>query len=61
VGEGTKISFRLDFWCGEMALKVAFPALFGIVRVKDDSVADNLELLGGSNHWNVNFTKEAHD
>jgi hypothetical protein len=32
-----------------MALKVAFPALFGIARVKDAFVADNLEFLGDSN------------
>jgi hypothetical protein len=44
-----------------MTLKVAFPTLFGIARVKDASVVDNLEFLGDSNHWNVSFTREAHD
>jgi hypothetical protein len=29
-----------------MALKVAFPVLFGIARVKNAVVADNLEHLG---------------
>jgi len=32
-----------------MALKVAFLALFGIARVKDTVVVDNLEFLGDSN------------
>jgi hypothetical protein len=32
-----------------MALKVAFPALFGITGVKDTAVANNLEFLGDSN------------
>jgi len=28
---------------------------------KDASVADNLVLLGGSNQWNMSFSREAHD
>jgi hypothetical protein len=42
-------------------LKLAFPVLYGIARDKNASVADNLEVLGGSNQWNVSFTREAHD
>lgn len=61
VGDGSKISFWHDLWCGDTALKVAFPTLFGITRVKDTSIADNLEFLGDSNQWNVSFTREAHD
>jgi hypothetical protein len=48
-------------WCGDTALRVAFPALFGIARVKDAYFADNLEFLGGFNQWNVSFTWEADD
>jgi hypothetical protein len=48
-------------WCGDTALKVAFPALFGIAHVKDAAVADNLEHLGDSNQWNISFNREAHD
>jgi hypothetical protein len=44
-----------------MVLKKAFPVLFGIARVKDASIADNLELLGGSNQWTLSFSREAHD
>jgi hypothetical protein len=29
--------------------------------VKNASVADNMEVLGGSTWWNVSFVKEAHD
>jgi hypothetical protein len=61
VGDGSNISFWHDLWCGDTALKVAFPALFGIARVKDASIADNLEFLGDSNQWNVSFIREAHD
>lgn len=38
-----------------------FPDLFGIARVKDASVADNMEVLGCSTQWNVSFVREAHD
>jgi len=38
-----------DLWCEDTVLKESFPVLFGIARTKDASVADNLELLGGSN------------
>jgi hypothetical protein len=61
VGDGSKISFWHDLWCGDTALKVAFLTLFGITRVKDASVVDNLEFLGDSNQWNVSFIRKAHD
>jgi hypothetical protein len=61
VGDGSKISFWHDLWCRDTALKVAFPALFGIACVKYATVADNLEFLGNSSQWNVSFIREAHD
>jgi hypothetical protein len=61
VGDGTRIRFWHDLWYGDTVLKVAFPVLFGIARSKNASVAANVELLGGSIQWNVNFTREAHD
>jgi hypothetical protein len=42
-------------------LKGAFPVLFGITRVKDASVADNMEVSGDSIQWNVSFVREAHN
>jgi hypothetical protein len=42
-------------------LKEAFPVLFGIAWEKDASVADNMEILGGSIQWDVSFVREAHD
>lgn len=61
VGDGSWISFWHNLWCGNTALKVAFSALFGIAHVKDAFDADNLEVLGVSNQWNVSFIREAHD
>jgi len=61
VGDGNRTRFWHDLWCGDTILKEVFPDFFGIARVKDASVADNLEILGGSIQWNVSFVREAHD
>jgi len=61
VGDGIRTKFWHDLWCGNTVLKEAFPVLFGIARVKDVSVADNMEVLGCSIQWNVSFVREAHD
>jgi hypothetical protein len=47
-GDGIRISFWNDLWCGDTVLKVAFPVLFGIACAKDALVAANMEVLGGS-------------
>ena len=59
VGDDTKISFWLDQWCGEVALKVAFLVLFGLACTKDTSIAANLVFLVGSDPWNVSFARVA--
>jgi hypothetical protein len=61
VGDGSKIIFWHDLWCGDTTLKEAFPALFSIARLTDAVVEDNLELSGDSLQWNVSFISEAHD
>jgi hypothetical protein len=48
VGDGGRTKFWHDLWCGDTILKEAFPVLFGIAQVQDASVADNMEILGGS-------------
>jgi hypothetical protein len=39
----------------------SFSSSIGIAFAKDASVENNLEYLGSSNQWNVNFAREAHD
>jgi hypothetical protein len=48
VGDRGRTRFWHDLWCGDTVLKEVFPDLFGIARVKDASVADNMEILGRS-------------
>ena len=44
VGEGSNASFWHDPWFGDMALKEAFPYLYGIACANDASVAAHLEI-----------------
>jgi hypothetical protein len=60
-GEGTKIRFWDDVWCGDSALKEAFPGLFTIARFKEASIADNMECSSGSIQWNIQFSRLIHD
>jgi hypothetical protein len=57
VENGSKVSFWHNLCFGDLILKEAFPNLYGIVGVKDVSVAAHLKISGGSNQWNVNFAK----
>jgi hypothetical protein len=48
LGNGTKIRFWDDVWCGDSPLRVAFPGLYDIAREKHAFVADLLDLSSGS-------------
>jgi hypothetical protein len=60
-GDGSKIRFWEDIWCGDRALKEAFPGLFSIASYKEASIADNMEHSSGSIQWNIQFTRLMHD
>jgi hypothetical protein len=61
VGDGSNIRFWHDLWCEDMALKEAFPGLFGIACAKDAFVADHMDIPGGSIQWNMSLVRAAHD
>jgi hypothetical protein len=60
-GEGSRIRFWEDPWCGDRALKDAFPVLHSIASNKGASIADNMELYRGSIQWNIQFSRSFHD
>jgi hypothetical protein len=61
LGDGSRIRFWEDVWCGELALKEAFPILDNLAHVKDVSVAVNLDFSSDSGQWNVSFIRSTHD
>jgi len=60
LGNGSRIRFWDDVWCGELPLKEAFPVLYDIARDKDADVADHLVVVSGSYEWDVSFFRAAH-
>ena len=61
VGDGSRVKFWCDTWCGDQPLRDSFPDLFRLARVLNASVADHLQLLGSSHHWDVVFSRHAQD
>ena len=47
VGDGTRISFWEDTWCGDRPLYVDFPSLFVLACAKRAKVAEVWDPLGG--------------
>jgi hypothetical protein len=61
LGDGSKIKFWDDVWCGEMTLKEDFLVLYDIGRDKDVLVAAHLDSTSGSLQWDVSFIRASHD
>jgi hypothetical protein len=61
VGDGTKIKFWLDIWCGSCSLKEGYPDLFRIARDKEALVVDHMCFQNGVVSWVLNFTRPAQD
>ena len=61
VGDGSKVLFWHDVWCGEQPLKNIFPELFTIACRKDVWVAETMQIHNGSIHWHVLFTRPVQD
>jgi hypothetical protein len=60
-GEGSKIRFWEDVWCGDRTLREEFPSLYSIASLKDASIADNMEYSSESIQWNVQFSRLIQD
>jgi hypothetical protein len=49
VGDGSKVRFWNDLWCGDKVLNEAFPNLYDIFFAKDASVVVHLKFSSRSN------------
>jgi hypothetical protein len=61
VGDGTKIRFWSDVWCGAEPLMVSFPELYRISRDKATFVANHLRVRLGAVHWEMDFIRLTQD
>jgi hypothetical protein len=61
VGDGSRIKFWHDSWCGDHPLREQFPDLFRLARAPEASVADHLCFNGSIRHWDIAFSRQVHD
>jgi hypothetical protein len=61
IGNGSKVLFWHDVWCGEIPLKNLFPELFLIARRKDAWVEEIMQRQNGTILWNIMFSRSVHD
>ena len=58
LGEGKRIRFWEDVWCGEVSLCAFFPTLYNIARTKGAKV---WESSGENGAWNPRFSRAFND
>jgi hypothetical protein len=61
LGNGSKIRFWDDVWCGKMTIEEAFPVLYGIACYKNALVAAHLVSKSDSFQWDVSVIRAAKD
>ena len=60
VGNGRRVRFWRDRWCGDSPLCVSFPSLFALTIDKEARVADIWDLLAEGG-WNPCFSRAFND
>ena len=53
--------FWHDTWCGDQPLKVEFPNLFRLARLRDARVHDIYSWNGTQHHWDITFARSPND
>jgi hypothetical protein len=61
VGDGSRIKFWHDSWCGDQPLWDKFPALFRLARNQEATVADHLRFHGTTHSWDIEFLRQVQD
>ena len=61
IGDGSKVQFWLDCWCGTSLFAVRYPELYRISCSKEASVADLMRYSNGVLHWEIQFCREVHN
>uniref|UniRef100_A0A2N9G1S1 Reverse transcriptase domain-containing protein n=1 Tax=Fagus sylvatica TaxID=28930 RepID=A0A2N9G1S1_FAGSY len=63
VGQGTRVSFWKDKWCGDISLMALFPTLFTCSSNREATIAEVLcdPNSRGVREWNVTFVRDFND
>ena len=61
LGDGRRINFWKDIWCGEEALCFRFPSLFNLAHNKEGKIADIWDRDKGAGSWSPNFLRPLND
>ena len=61
LGNGSRISFWRDAWCGEESLSLTFPNLFRLTTQKNARAADLWNRESGEGGWNPTFPQSFND
>ncbi|XP_057962317.1 protease Do-like 10, mitochondrial [Malania oleifera] len=60
IGNGSKVKFWQDHWCGETSLAVSYPDLYRFCRDKEASMAELMKFDNGVLFWDVSFLRGMH-
>ena len=61
LGDGSRIRFWHDTWCGDLPLKQQFPILYLLTRAPEARVADFCHLQGSNYVWDISFIRAVQD
>ncbi|KAK9274394.1 hypothetical protein L1049_019208 [Liquidambar formosana] len=62
IGDGRRVKFWLDCWCGNSPLAIIFPQLFLIARNEEVWVADYVDwAMGDRLVWNIDLVRDLHE
>ena len=61
LGDGKRINFWKDVWCGEEAMCSRYPSLFNLASNKEAKIADIWDRDRGVRSWSPNFLRPLND
>ncbi|RVW99090.1 Serine/threonine-protein phosphatase 4 regulatory subunit 3 [Vitis vinifera] len=60
-GEGNKVMFWTDHWCGNEALSQAFPQIFALAACRNAAVDEVWDPRLGQGGWNLSLVRDSND
>ena len=61
IGNGTKIRFWTNLWCGCTVLSQRFPHLYGMAAHRNDTVEEMWDQNVGQGGWDLRFMRDFND